>query len=111
MSVESTDDRTRTRLLVFRVFAWVTGVWLLVLTVGMVLKYFFRDPTLVGMVGPIHGFLYMGYIVATLMLADRVRWTPRKTVLVLLAGTVPAMSFVAERKVTREVQALLDPAR
>lgn len=100
-------DSTRQRLLVFRIFAWVTGVVLLGLTAGMVLKYGFGDGILVTTIGPVHGFLYMGYIVATLMLAERCRWEPRKAVLVLLAGTVPAASFVAERKVTREVRALL----
>jgi integral membrane protein len=101
----SVDDKTRTRLLVFRIFAWVTGVVLLALTVGMVLKYGFGDRTVVATIGPVHGFLYMGYIVATLMLAERLRWKPVRAVLVLLAGTIPIASFVAERKVTREVQA------
>jgi len=73
----------------------------------MVLKYGFGDGILVTTIGPVHGFLYMGYIVATLMLAERCRWEPKKAVLVLLAGTVPAASFVAERRVTREVRALL----
>jgi integral membrane protein len=101
----SIDDKTRTRLLAFRILAWVTGVVLLGLTVGVVLKYGFGDSTMVATIGPVHGFLYMGYIVATLMLAERLRWRPVKAVLVLLAGTVPAASFVAERQVTREVQA------
>lgn len=107
---EIRTDGTRGRLLAFRILAWVTGVVLLGLTVGMVLKYGFGDPTLVATIGPAHGFLYMGYIVAVLLLAERLRWKPAKAVWVLLAGTVPVASFVAERKVTREVQGLLDPA-
>ena len=102
---------TRRRLLAFRILAWVTGVVLLALTVGVVLKRVFGDPTLVTMIGPAHGFLYMGYIVAVLLLAERMRWKPTKAVLVLLAGTVPGASFVAERKVTREVQDRLDHNR
>jgi hypothetical protein len=35
----------------------------------------------------------------------RSRWPLRYTILVLLAGTVPFLSFVAERKVTRRVRA------
>jgi Domain of unknown function (DUF3817) len=61
----------------FRVMAYVVGVFLLILVgVAMPLKYFADRPALVGIVGPIHGFLYMVY----------------------LAGTIPVMSFVAERK-------------
>lgn len=96
---------TRQRLLAFRVLAWVTGVGLLALCVAMVFAYGFGDRRGISVVGQIHGFLYMGYIVATLLLAERLRWAPRKAVLILLAGTVPVMSFVAERKVTHEVRA------
>jgi len=108
-TVEIVQSGTRGRLLAFRILAWVTGVVLLGLTVGVVLKYGFGDPTLVATIGPAHGFLYMGYIVTVLLLAERMRWKPTKAVLVLLAGTVPGASFVAERKVTREVQGRLAP--
>ncbi|MGD9530164.1 DUF3817 domain-containing protein [Pseudonocardia sp.] len=110
-ATEIVEAGTRGRLLAFRILAWVTGVVLLGLTAGMVLKYVFGDPSLVAAIGPAHGFLYMGYIVAVLLLAERMRWKPAKAVLVLLAGTVPAASFVAERKVTREVQGRLDHSR
>jgi integral membrane protein len=90
----------------FRVAAYVVGVLLLVLVVvAMPLKYVFHSALLVAVVGPLHGFLYMGYLVLAFDLAVRARWSPLRTVLVLLAGVVPVMSFVAERKVTRWVTA------
>ena len=49
----------------------------------------------------LHGFLYMAYIVCTLILAERCRWRPLDAVVILLAGTIPVASFVAERQVTR----------
>jgi len=57
------------------------------------------------LVGPAHGFLYMVYLVLAADLARRARWKLPFTVLVLLAGTVPFLSFVAERVVTRRVRA------
>lgn len=88
----------------YRVAAWVTGIGLLVLVfVAMPMKYLLDDPRLVAIVGPMHGFLYMTYIVCTLILAERCRWKPVQAVLVLLAGTIPIASFVAERKVTQQV--------
>lgn len=79
------------------------------LTVSMVLRYGFHDERLVWS-APVHGFLYMGYLVCTVMLGTSVRWRPGRMVLVALAGTIPLMSFVAERSVTREVRAgLLNP--
>lgn len=94
-----------TALLSFRVSAWVTGVGLLVLVfVAMPMRYVFGDPSLVAIVGPTHGFFYMAYIVCTLLLAERCRWRPLYALLVLLAGTVPIASFVAERRVTEKVR-------
>jgi integral membrane protein len=85
----------------FRVMAYVVGVLLLVLVfVAMPLKYFADQPSLVAIVGPMHGFLYMVYLVTSFDLAVRAKWPFGRTLLVLLAGTVPVMSFVAERKVT-----------
>ena len=83
----------------FRVMAWVTGVTLILLTVGVILKYAADEPALVEKVGMLHGFLYIVYVVTVLMLAYQARWRPLRTLLVLLAGTVPFASFVAERKV------------
>jgi len=83
----------------FRVMAYVVGVLLLVLVfVAMPLKYFADQPTMVAIVGPLHGFLYMVYLVTAFDLAVRAKWPFLRTLLVLLAGTVPVMSFVAERK-------------
>jgi integral membrane protein len=93
-------------LIRYRVIAYVVGVFLLILTlVAMPLKYFADSPAMVAIVGPIHGFLYMVYLVVAFDLSLRARWPFRYTVLILLAGTVPFLSFVAERSVTRRVRA------
>ena len=85
----------------FRVVAWIVGVMLLLLAfVAMPLKYAADNVTLVQVIGPIHGFVYMVYLVVAFDLAVRAKWTFGRTALVLLAGTIPVMSFVAERKVT-----------
>jgi len=93
----------RNALLFYRVMAYVVGVGLLVLVlVAMPLKYLADSPALVAIVGPLHGFLYMVYLVATVGLAFKARWSAVKTVLVMLAGTIPFVSFVVERKVTEQ---------
>lgn len=95
----------------FRVLAYVVGVMLLVLVlVAMPMKYLGDDPTLVETVGPLHGFLYAVYLIVSLDLASRRKWRIGRTLAVLLAGTIPFLSFVAERRVTREVRAASLPA-
>ncbi|WDZ84943.1 DUF3817 domain-containing protein [Micromonospora cathayae] len=100
----------RAALTRYRVIAWIVGVVLILLVViGMPLKYGFDEPVVVETIGPAHGFLYMVYLVAAFDLARRAEWSLKRMALVMLAGTVPFVSFYAERRVSRWVTA--DPAR
>ncbi|HEU0127842.1 MAG TPA: DUF3817 domain-containing protein [Pseudonocardiaceae bacterium] len=93
-------------MIAYRIFAYATGVMLLVLTVSVVLHYGFGDERLTWS-GPVHGYLYMGYLVSTVFVGTSMRWRLGRMVLVALAGTIPLMSFVAERHVTGVVRASL----
>jgi integral membrane protein len=87
----------------YRIIAWIVGVCLLALVVvGMPLKYLADNPVVVAAVGPAHGFLFMVYLVATFDLSRRAHWSFGRMILVMLSGTIPFLSFWAERKVTRE---------
>jgi integral membrane protein len=88
----------------FRFMAYVVGVGLLLLVVAMLFKYVGNEPTMVKVVGPVHGFLYAIYLVLAVDLAIKARWSIKGTLLVLIAGTIPFLSFVAERKVTERVR-------
>lgn len=91
------------RLLAYRVMAYTTGVLLLLLCTSMVLKYGFGNNVL-NWSAYAHGWMYLVYLVTVVLLGTAVRWRPGRMVLVALAGTIPLMSFVAERSVTREVR-------
>lgn len=98
-------ESVRKALTFFKVMAVVVGVGLLLLVTGVVLRYGFDHPQLSKVWSPIHGFLYLVYLVATALLGSRLRWPLGKIVLVALAGTIPFLSFVAEQKVSRQVEA------
>lgn len=88
----------------YRVMANIVGVVLLVLVlVAIPLRYLGDEPRVSKAVSPIHGGFYMIYLGLTFDLARRVGWTVKRTVLVMLAGTVPFLSFYAERRMTRNV--------
>lgn len=89
----------------YRVLAWVTGVWLLGLTAVVVAKYVFGVAGTPSFVAVVHGWIYALYLVLTLDLAVKARWRPLPAVAVLLAGTIPFLSFVVERRVTAKVRA------
>jgi integral membrane protein len=92
----------------YRVMAYVTGVFLLLLCLNMVLKYVLDQDGLGDWIPIGHGWLYMIYLVVSVDLWFRTRLDVTRTVFVALAGTIPFASFFAERWVTRQVRPLAD---
>jgi integral membrane protein len=109
MSATDTEPQTTKAtggaLIRFRVLAYIVGVGLLALVASMVLKYGFHNPRPVALVGPAHGFLYVVYLLFAFDLALKARWSVKGTLLVLVAGMIPFLSFVIERRVTHKVTA------
>ena len=90
----------------YRVMAWVVGVLLIALVlVAVPLKYLAGIEGPVAVIGTAHGWLYAIFFVTACDLALRARWSLKGTILVLMAGTVPILSFVAERIATRKTRA------
>ncbi|WBQ05508.1 DUF3817 domain-containing protein [Kribbella sp. CA-293567] len=88
----------------YRVIAYIVGVMLLLLLfVAMPMKYLADNPAAMNVIGPMHGFLYVVYLLGAFDLARRVRWGLPRLVLVAIAGTIPFLSFYAERKVSQEL--------
>ena len=87
--------------------AYIVGVMLLILVVGMFFKYALDNESLIVVAGPIHGFLYVIYLITTVDLALKVKYSIGRTLLIMLAGTIPFLSFVAEHFVAKDVKARL----
>lgn len=97
----------------YRVMATIVGVLLVVLIlVGVPLKYLAgegTDPQQVGEwitanLGVAHGWLYMVFLVTAFLLARREAWEVPFTVVTLVCGTVPILSFWAEHRATKRVR-------
>ena len=92
-------------LLRYRVMAWIVGVLLVVLVlIGMPLKYFADNGAVVTWTGVPHGWLYMVLIITAYDLGRRVHWPWGRLILIALAGTIPFLSFVAEHFATKDVR-------
>lgn len=89
----------------YRVMAWIVGVMLLLLVAGMVLRYGLGVIETTAPIAIAHGWLYMIYVILALDLCIRMRWNLLRMAFVVLAGTIPFVSFVAEHKVTQWVNA------
>jgi len=101
-------------LLRYRVMANVVGVLLIVLIlVGVPLKYLTEEGTplqqagewITTYLGIAHGWLYMIFLVTAFLLSRKARWSIGFTIVTLLCGTVPILSFWAEHRATAAVRA------
>jgi integral membrane protein len=86
----------------YRAMAMIVGTMLLVLVlVGMPLQYGFGRPGLADVVAPVHGILYIVYLLTVLDLARRDRrLSLRQLAAMVGAGFVPFLAFVIERRIT-----------
>lgn len=92
-------------LLRYRVMAYVVGVLLVVLVcVGLPLKYIWHNGTVVTWTGVPHGWLYMILLITAYDLSRRVGWSIKWVLAIMAAGTVPFLSFVAEHHATKDVR-------
>src|ERR1700722_5585589 len=102
----------RAAALRYRVMAYITGVLIIVVCfVGIPMQVAAHNVWIVNNVGTVHGFLYIVYIVFAYILAQKLRMKTWPTVLLLLAGTVPIMTFYVERWMQRAYIAPALPAQ
>jgi len=92
----------------YRILAFTTATLLIILVfVGVPLQLLAGRPGVVNVVGTIHGFLYLVYLVVAFQIARQLSIPKWQMFLVLLAGTVPFCAFIAERKLTRRYNLLV----
>jgi integral membrane protein len=89
----------------YRTMAYVTGTMLCILVfICIPLQVWAHDQVPVEIVGTLHGILYIIYIVIAFAMTRvvRMRVASPSTVIVLAAGTIPVLTFVVERWVSRK---------
>jgi integral membrane protein len=84
----------------FRVVALTEATSFLVLLVASVLKRS-SDTDLVPILGPIHGVLFVAYVLIALNLRDEQRWTAKETGYILLGAVLPFGGYVVDRWLAR----------
>jgi integral membrane protein len=92
----------RAAALRYRVMAYITGVLIIVVCfVGIPLQVAAHNTFIVNDIGTLHGFLYIVYIIVAYILAQKLKMKLGPTLLLLLAGTIPIMTFFVERWMNR----------
>jgi integral membrane protein len=96
-------ESIRKALVGYRVMAWTTGLWLILLCYEMVAKYVYSVEGL-NWIAVVHGWVYFVYLLFTANLAVKVRWPIAKTIGVLLAGTIPLVGIIVEHFQTKDIK-------
>lgn len=92
----------------YRIMAYLVGTLLVVLVlIGLPLKYIWDIPEVVTWTAIPHGYLYMVLLITAVDLGLRAKWSWTRLLLIALAGTVPFLSFLAERNASADVRTKL----
>lgn len=121
VSLDERETKDRSAFNRYRIMAFITGSFLLLLTVEMVLKYVFRlagsddmgyaKPVLGNWIAFTHGWIYVLYLIAVFDMWSRFRWGLGRMFTLIIAGVVPVLSFIMEPRAKRWVEDTLAERR
>lgn len=82
-----------------RILCLLEGLSLLfLLFIAVPMKYFGRDPALVKLIGPVHGTLFLLFVLNTFSVAVAYKWNFKKTTWkVLIACIIPFGTFYIDK--------------
>ncbi len=73
----------------FRYIALIEATTFLLLLIASYIKRANDQPVGVEILGPIHGLLFIAYVIVALGVRERAGWTTNQTLLILLGAVVP----------------------
>ncbi|WP_205627083.1 DUF3817 domain-containing protein [Sandaracinus amylolyticus] len=76
--------------------------YLVLLFVAMPLKYVWGIPLAVRVAGPVHGILFVAFLIALFRAADARSWSWRRSALVFATSLVPFATFWIDRSLREE---------
>ncbi len=83
----------------FRLISIFEGIsFLVLLGIAMPLKYLFDKPEAVQAVGMAHGILFIVYIFGAFFMKQKLNWSFKTLLIVILCSVLPFGPFYAERK-------------
>jgi len=86
----------------FRKISLLEGIsYLSLFFISMPLKYVFDYPDANKVVGYIHGFLFVTYIILVFLLRLEEKWDLKKTAIILLCSVIPFGTFWMDKKYLR----------
>ncbi|WP_375446433.1 DUF3817 domain-containing protein [uncultured Fibrella sp.] len=92
-----------------RLVGFAEGLSFLILVfIAVPLKRIGGHPEAVQLVGPIHGLLFVLYVLTVIQAKTEYNWPPGKMLLALLASVIPGGTFYADHKIFRSLRNTAD---
>lgn len=83
----------------FKITSFLEGVsYILLLFVGVPLKYIGENDILVKGLGMPHGLLFMAYLFLALVIRKQAKWDIKTTLIVMVASILPFGTFYVNKK-------------
>ena len=83
----------------FRITSYLEGIsYLLLLGVGVPLKYLAGNDVIVKSLGMPHGILFMAYIFLAIIIKQKMNWDNKTIIIVLIASVIPFGTFYVDKK-------------
>lgn len=87
----------------FRIVTYLEGIsYILLLFIGVPLKYFAENEVLVKSLGMPHGLLFIAYILLAFFIKPEYKWNKKEFSIILLASVVPFGTFYVDNKYLRQ---------
>jgi len=99
-----------TSIKTMRVVALLEATSFLALLVASILKRTADAEIGVTVLGPVHGLLFIAYVLLALGLRPDMGWSTKTTLLVLLGAVLPFGGYVVDRWIMSSVRSLGEPS-
>ncbi len=99
------SELLKTKIGRLRIISMIEGLSLVMLVLlGVPMKYMFASPAMVKLIGPIHGGLFLLFILMAIISAAEYGWKFKTTAIVMLSSLIPFGCFYVESKIFKNIK-------
>jgi integral membrane protein len=90
-------------LVIFRLIALLEGIsFLILILIGVPLKYFQNNDAIVKAIGMPHGLLFIFYVFASYVIKLKLNWSIKTYAIIISAAVIPFGTFYTDLKYLRK---------
>ena len=89
-------------LMIYRIIAFLEGFsFIILIGIGVPLKYFFQNDAVVKCFGMPHGILFISYVFLSVIMKQKMLWSTKTFMIILIASILPFGTLYTDFKYLR----------